>query len=456
MFLYKGRAIKSVGFIGFGKSNVDLYSYLKKSCVGVEYTVRSDVEPMPPAELPDRVLLGDAMLDDIREDVLFLSPSVRRDDPRLKEAMSRGTILSSDTELFLELTKGDIFAISGSDGKSTTAYLTSLMLANAYKGAIPCGNFGEPLSRHIDDGNGYAYALELSSFTLNYLAPRSKRAVITNVTENHLNWHSSFEEYISAKRNVFVNAESRIFCYDCPVSRRIAADFPIFGVFSALVSENELRKAVNAELYITLHNGKIIMNGEETVNTKTMRAVGNHNILNVMAALAMTDGIADRKYVQSIAESFRGLSHRCEEIGAFRGVRYYDSSIDTSPKRCAATLSSFGKRVIVILGGRSKGLDFSELIPALKAYAKHIVLTGECAREMFDLFAKDGGLDSLNIKYAIVDDFVEAVVYAATVAREGDSVLLSPAATSYDRFKNFEERGSFFRLCVNGFAKERN
>jgi UDP-N-acetylmuramoylalanine--D-glutamate ligase len=112
--------------------------------------------------------------------------------------------------------------------------------------------------------------------------------------------------------------------------------------------------------------------------------------------------------------------------------------------------------VVLILGGRSKGQDYSELLPAIKRHVKHVVLTGECAKDVYEILNTDKEISDLKIKYALVEDFFEAVVYAATVAREGDSVLLSPAATSYDRFKNFEERGSYFKLCVTGFAKERN
>ena len=271
MFAFKGRAIKRVGFLGFGKSNSDLYNYLRKNAAGVEYTLRQAAPLTAEVSGFDRVLLGDAWLDGIDEDVLFISPSVRRDDRRLAEAEARGVMLSSDTELFLELTRGDIFAVTGSDGKSTTAYLTALMLGEAYKGAIPCGNFGEPTSRHIDDGTGYAYALELSSFTLNYLEPRSRRAVITNISENHLNWHSSFEEYVAAKRGVFVNAEERVFCYDCPITRGVASEFPIYAVFSIEHTEEELRREISAEVYVTLDRGRITLNGESTVDTSEMR-----------------------------------------------------------------------------------------------------------------------------------------------------------------------------------------
>ncbi len=456
MFAFKGRAIKKVGFLGFGISNSDLYNYLRKNAAGVEYTLRQSDALLPKETGFDRVFTGKGWLDGIDEDVLFLSPSVRRDDKRLLDAERRGVILSSDTELFLTLTRGDVFAITGSDGKSTTAHLTALLLSENYACAVPCGNFGEPLSRHISDGAGCAYALELSSFTLNYLKPASRRAVITNISENHLNWHSSFEEYINAKRNVLINTEKRIYSYDCPVTRRVMKDFPAYAVFSAELSERELRRAAQAELYLTLSNGNIYLNGEAALDLNKTAVKGRYNAYNFMAAIAMTEGLVSPAYRKRALEGFRGLPHRCEQIGAFRGIRYINSSIDTSPKRCINTLSAFRERVILILGGRTKGQDYTELLPAIKKHVKHIALTGECAEELYEILKSDREIENAGIRYAVVKDFFEAVVYAAAVAREGDTVLLSPAATSYDRFNNFEERGEYFRLCVTGIVKERN
>ena len=456
MFSYKGRAIRSVGFLGFGKSNSHLLNYLSSKDPDLKFTLRQNTQKEKDAFGFERVFSGDGWLDNIDEDVLFLSPSVRRDDPKLIAAMNRGVIISSDTELFLSLNRGDVFAVTGSDGKSTTTYLTSLLLSEAYTSSMPVGNFGEPLASHIEDGDGCAYALELSSFTLNYLAPKSKRAVITNISENHLNWHSSFEEYIAAKRNVLFNTEKRVYSYDCEITRKVMKDFPAYAVFSTELSEAELRKSVEAEVYITLCGGNILINGVAALSIEKMLVKGRHNVLNSMAAIAMTEGIVSDRFRRRTLEGFRGLKHRCERIGKFRGVQYYDSSIDTSPKRCISTLSSFNERVILILGGRTKGQDYKELLPAIKKHVKHAVLTGECSEELYELFLCDAEIKDMKIKYTVIKDFFEAVVYAAAVAREGDSVLLSPAATSYDRFKDFEERGEYFKLCVMGIAKERN
>ncbi len=456
MISYNGKQVQSIGLLGVGISNLGVLSYFSEIGELPEITVRCSEAKDALAIKADRRYYGKDMLRDIREDVLFLSPSARRDIPELSEAVRRGVILSSDTELFFSRCKNDVYAVTGSDGKSTTTYLSARLLNSAYGNAYAAGNFGVALSPLLHKPYDTAVVAELSSFTLNYTKPRSKRALITNITENHLNWHSSLDEYIKAKRNIFENAEERIFCYDCELSRKVASDFPIFAAFSVTAEERELRKKTGAELLITLANGDIVANGEPILPIKRIRTSGLYNVLNFMGAIALSYGKAEKKDILSLAESFSGLPHRRELIGEYRGVKYYDSSIDSTPKRCTSTLESFNEKVILILGGRSKGLDFKELIPTIKRKVKLLILTGECADEIEDILQSDKGFLDSGIIYAHIPDFTEAVVYAALVAKSGDSVLLSPAATSYDCFKNFEERGNVFRETVKGFGNERN
>ena len=455
MFFYNGKAVRSVGLVGFGKSNEAVYGYLADNCKGLKFTVRS-YAPLPSPIGADEYFYGKDMLSNISEDILFLSPSARRDEPRIIEAAERGVILSSDAELFFSTEPKTVFAITGSDGKSTTTYLTSRMLSDRFKDAIPCGNFGDPLTPHISDGDGYAYVTELSSFTLNYLAPKSKRALITNISENHLDWHSSFAEYVRAKRRIYENAEEIVLNWDSEIARRIASDFDIHTVYSTAVSEKDLRSKISAKNYITVESGCIRSSGDAMLDISEIIARGSHNAVNFTAAIAMSLGYADKKKIRSIARSFTGLAHRCELVGKYRGVKYYDSAIDSTPKRSAQTLYGFDEKVIAIVGGRSKGLDYAPLIKALKEKAKYIVLTGETARELHEIIKADGDFSLLGIGSVVIDDFIEAIIYSSSIARAGDSVLLSPAGTSYDRFKNFEEKGCSFTDTVRRFAKERN
>ena len=455
MFFYNGNRVRRVGFLGFGKSNKAIYDYLSENYGDLSFTVRT-YEPIQKEIAASEYFHGADMLSHVTEDILFLSPSARRDNEMIAEAMSRGVMISSDAELFFSSMPENVFAVTGSDGKSTTTYLTSRILAGDFRDAVPCGNFGDPLTPHLADAEGYAYVTELSSFTLNYLAPKSRRALITNISENHLDWHSSFEEYAAAKMRIYENAEEIVLNYDSEITRNLAKDLDIHTVYSVSIGEKELRRRIEAKNYLTLEGGFIRSSGEEILNISDIALKGDYNISNFTAAIAMSLGYHDKRRIRDIARSFTGLPHRRELIGSFRGVKYYDSAIDSTPRRTAETLSCFDGRVIVILGGRSKRLDYAPLVDALKKKAKHIVLTGESASEILDAIISDGDFTRLGIGHAVIDDFIEAVIYSSSIASPGDTVVLSPAATSFDRFTNFEEKGRSFTDAVRRFAKERN
>jgi len=255
-------------------------------------------------------------------------------------------------------------------------------------------------------------------------------------------------EYINAKRNVLEFGKNRIINYDCEISRGFIRDFDIFAVFSLENDEKALRNAVKAELYLTLTDEKITVSGEPILNTSDIKLRGRHNLLNFMSSMALCHGLYKKESLLRLANDFGGLPHRCEFIGALNGVGYYNSSIDSSPKRCAATLGMLDGSLIVILGGRSKGLDFSPLVPLLQKKAKHAIIMGECAKEIEECIISNNKSAATPISYTLIEDFYEAVDYAEHISERGDKVVLSPAATSYDCFANFEERGNAFRMFL--------
>jgi len=254
--LLKKRDLR-IGLVGIGKSSVGVYEYLKGRCPDVKVTLRSNEAAEIDGLVPERSFFGKNAYSNIDEDILFFSPSARRDVPQVIEAKKRGVILSSDAEMFFLLSKADVYAVTGSDGKSTTTYLCSKLLEDSYTSVIPAGNFGEPLSRHIEDAHGTAVVAELSSFQLNYMKPKSQRCVITNISKNHLNWHSSFGEYIEAKGNILDNACERVYNADCNISCEFMKTFPAFSIFSLTLDEKDIRKKYAAELYIYIKDGKV-------------------------------------------------------------------------------------------------------------------------------------------------------------------------------------------------------
>lgn len=431
---YKGKTVESAGVLGLGKSNTGVMDYFHRHYPDVPITVRCD-------KLTKHAdFCGDDALSDLYEELLFISPSVRRDRRELTEAMARGVTVTTDAEFFCECFGGDIFAISGSDGKSTTTALTAMLLSRT-DGEVPAiGNIGVAMTPCLD-GNYRAVAAELSSFQLMDLEPITARAFITNVTPNHLNWHKSYDEYVSAKENLMKRARERVFNLDCPVCRLISEKYGADIVCSDSMTDEEVSKISDARIRVTRCGDGIAINGKELLRLCDIKCASRHNVKNLIAAIALTYGYTDGERITDVARKFNGLAHRCELIGKFNGITYINSSIDSSPKRTVTTLRSLNGRMIVILGGRSKGLGFGELAPVLSEHARLAVLTGENGREIED---------SLNDSTAriYVRDFEDAVKHAITSARSGDTVILSPASTSFDSFSSFEERGEKFKEII--------
>ena len=441
--------IDMVGFFGLGKSNQAVMRLLPKD---VRVILRSEgaikKEDIPRGIKPFAIYEGADAFRHFDEQILFLSPSVRRERCEFDEARLRGVQFSSDFELFLSENSSPLFAISGSDGKSTTTAITALLLSDKRKRISPIGNIGVPFSEALSNKKRKISVLELSSFQLRYSTPKSKRAAITNITPNHLNWHADFEEYKNTKISLLESAEEKVIFADDPHLFEYARGKSLFGAVSLKMRYNELKERLISANYFTIQDGFLAKNGDKLLSWAHVRLAGEHNLKNLLTAIAMADGYATREKIVEVAASFGGLSHRCELIGEFRGIKFINSSIDTSPTRTETTLNSLGENLIVILGGRSKGCDYTNLKNALSAHAKLAIITGE-NREQIKSDIK-GVLD-----IAVIDDFEEAIIYAASVAKAGDTVILSPASVSYDSFKSFEERGEKFKEIIFDFYRNR-
>lgn len=435
------KEVKSVGLFGLGRSNLAVLDLLPE---GTPVTLRSDGKidrgAIPSGLKIKAILEGAEALENIDEDMLILSPSVRRERPEIALALKSGRRVTSDAELFFEKVGAPVYAVSGSDGKSTVATLTSLLLD---EGTALCGNIGVPMLRALS-GDSSRYVTELSSFMLRYLSPDCERAVLTNVTENHLDWHADFEEYLAAKLGIYKNAREPVLNFDDATVRENMT----VGVFAAVSDEADfstLKKAVRAEVYYTAEGGYIKRCGEPYIEISSVKRRERHSIKNLLLALAMADG--SHTDARRVATEFGGLPHRCEVVMTHGGITYINSSIDTSPARCRTTLSAQGAPTVVILGGRGKGVPFDGIREPLMQIGRGVVLYGEC-REEIERVLPEG----LPTRHA--DTMDEAVRLAAGLARQGDTVLLSPAATSYDRYKSFEERGEDFKKSVKEYCEK--
>lgn len=444
-FIYRGKTVNRVGFFGFGRSNAALLGFLMKSYPHLSFILRSDTDISAPF-WAEKTYSGKAARENFFEDVLFLSPSVRRDATDFCAARDRGLIISSDTEFFFENKNIPVYALTGSDGKSTTAALTSMILGDGYP---PSANFGTPICELIGDPAVRGTVAELSSFQLMSFSPRADRALITNISPNHLDWHSSMDEYISAKENLVRFSDKRIFNFDCPHGRELLKKYPAFAIFSTKKGYEHIRTTVPANHYFTLEGGYICHSGNPLFSRSEIKISGEHNLKNFLAAAALTAELCDTDALLRTAREFRALSHRCERVYEFGGISFYDSSIDSTPKRTRTTLYEMREPTVLILGGRSKGISYSELLP-LCDRVKAVIITGENRAEIFKAISFGASVPIL-----IEEDFEKAVILAIKSALPGDAVLLSPASTSYDRFSDYKERAGFFKKIIkHHYAEE--
>ena len=407
--------------------------------------IRDERESLPQDVRGVELLLGERCYEKGTEDVIFLSPSVRRERECVKNMLSTNAVISSDAELFFEENKSLVLAVSGSDGKSTTCALTGEILSSFGTKNFVCANFGLPMTPLLNESDA-VFVTELSSFMLRYMKPHSRRALITNVTPNHLNWHDDFEEYKQAKENLILNAQEAIFSFDCDICKDFAKKHGAFAVFSVTTPFSELKKLIKAENYYTIDDGFLSRNGNRILHRTELRIPGIHNVKNALAAMSLTDGFCDTGAMVRALKSFCGLSHRCKLVANIGGLRFFNSSIDSTPERTSATLEIFENPVTVILGGRDKGLDYAPLENALKKHAGAVILCGENEKRLAEFISKS----SVRVPIYFARDFCDATKIALDI---GLDAVLSPASTSFDRFKNFEHRGEVFEDAVKNIEK---
>lgn len=397
--------------------------------------------------------------DDVQNAVIFRSPGIRPDAGDLSFALSAGATLTSEVEFFCENTPARIIAVTGSDGKTTTSTLTYLILKEGYSGGrvFLGGNIGTPLFPLLDDiSENDICVLELSSFQLMTMSSRAVHAAITNITPNHLNWHIDMNEYAEAKYRVCGEKTARLVLnatdgYCRTLAGRTTAPKILFSAYKDNIST--LCSGIDAK-GIILRNGEIILSDGSTekllLKASDIKIPGVHNIENYMTATALTYGIADPEAVVRVAQTFGGVAHRLELVRELDGVKYYNSSIDSSPTRTMAALSTFENKPTVIIGGRGKKTPYFELARELYIRAGAVILTGETADEVTEaLNVAAPDFPESDLKIIREESFEECVNIARRITPSGSAVLLSPAATSFDRFKNFAERGETFKAIVS-------
>ena len=410
-----------------------------------------------------KFVTGDDYLENITEDIIYKSPGIRCDSAGILKAVENGSILTSEMEAFLSLCPSKIIAVTGSDGKTTTTTLIAKILEASGKKVHLGGNIGKPLLSEIENISEQDFTvLELSSFQLhtvnrfeNENLPFSKIefpdvAVVTNVTPNHLNWHTDMDEYIESKRAIFSFMKPKgVLVANChnDITQNFGTEADKSGFKTRMFS------CINNSGNIHLSNDAIYYGIKHIVDVKDILLPGKHNVENYMAAIGATYDFVTPEDVKKVAETFGGVEHRLEYVKTVKGVKYFNGSIDSTPTRTLAALSAFGSeyngKIVLMLGGEDKNLDFSPLAKEIVRKVKGVFISHDTKEEKVKKsILNDENYDENKTFVKICDGFDDAFKNASEFAEDGDVVLLSPAMTSFDEFLNFEMRGKRFKKLV--------
>ena len=447
---------KRVAFIGIGTSNLPLIKQFSDKGASVIACDRKCFEDLgengvKAKEYGARLKLGDDYLSDIDADIVFRSPGTPFYKDELVKLREDGKVLTSEMEVFFDLCPCTAIAVTGSDGKTTTTTIISEFLKAAGKTVHLGGNIGKPLLPEIEEIKPSDFAVvELSSFQLISMRKSPDIAIVTNLAPNHLDIHKDMQEYIDSKKNIVLhqNAFSKAV---------VNLDNDIANGFSEAVRGQLCKFSVKEKLGNGAYlDGTTICYSDYGKVTKIMdisdiRIPGMHNVENYLAAISAVWGIVDTDTIVKVAKEFGGVAHRAEFVREYRGVKYYNDSIASSPTRTAlGTLSLYDFKITIIAGGYDKHIPYEPLGPVINDKVKTLILLGDTAPKIEDAVKNADNYNAGEIKIINVTNMEEAVAAAVENTAEGDIVSLSPASASFGLYRNFEERGNHFKSIVNG------
>lgn len=446
---------RKVAIIGLGVSNIPLIDYLHNLQAKVTVFDDRNIENIP-KDILDKITkyafefsFGENALSKlVGFDIIFRSPSCMPTKKELVEEAKRGAIVTSEIEMLMEMAPCKVIGITGSDGKTTTTSLIYAIVKEAGYNAYLGGNIGTPLFTKLENIQPEdIIVLELSSFQLMNMNISPDIAVITNVTPNHLNIHSSYEEYIDAKKNIFRNQNEDgivVLNYDNEITRNCKNEAN--GKVVLFSSKEKLDNGIIVDVDVIKECEDRLR--KHIVNTSDVKLRGMHNYENIAAAIAATKSLVDTEIQIKAIKEFNGVEHRLEFIREINGVKWYNDSIGTSPTRTIAGLNSFSEEIILIAGGYDKHLDYEPIAKPIVDNVKGLILIGGTAEKIYNAVEKELQKQGKNLDIYMCNEFKQTVQIANKIAKPGQIVLFSPASASFDLFKNFAERGEKFKELV--------
>lgn len=436
---------KKIILLGFGKSNSAIANVLDDLKINFEIRDKNNCSnKLNFKNSKVNHIFGENYSENLDCDIIFRSPGIRPDIEGINLAVRNGAILSSEIDLFMKFCPSkNIFAVTGSDGKSTTTSIIYEILKSSGKNVFLGGNIGTPIISQLNKISSDSYVvLELSSFQLMDLNINPKIAIISNISENHLDWHINFNEYVSSKFNIFKNnPELLVINEDDSILNKLkGSNIRSFSLNNKV--ENGCYLNENKDIIFSNHGKR-----SKIINCKDIKVPGIHNIYNYMASISACFDFVSIDDIKYVAQNFSGLNHRIEFIDEINGVKYYNDSIASTPNRVIkGSLSVFQDNIILIAGGYDKHLEFDKFADIVCNKAKVIILIGQTSDKIEKCINNSSFVKKPKIFKA--SSMADAVNLAKSNSVKNDIVLLSPACASFGMYNNFEERGMDFKKCV--------
>jgi UDP-N-acetylmuramoylalanine--D-glutamate ligase len=445
---------KRVLVVGLGKSGLAAARFLKAQ--GARVTV-SDARPaLLIAELSEMLEQGymveagsHGLLTFRRQDLIVVSPGVPMTTPELTQVRAMGAHIIGELELGAQYLKGDVIAVTGSNGKTTTTTLIGEILKAAGRPTLVGGNIGRPVTAMVDESTPESWSvLEVSSFQLETVETfRPKIALVLNITPDHLDRHGTFEAYAALKARIteFQTAEDFLILNGEDKDTQLIA-----AKTKAQIYWFSTRRPIKQGAFVF---GESILfvpregaNSERVMPVAEIPLAGAHNVENALAAVcaARLAGV-ESATIRAAVAGFKAVEHRLEFVREVGGVRYYNDSKATNVDATLKAVEAFAGGIHLILGGKDKGSDYRVLESLLRERVKTVITIGSAAEKI------ERQLDGV-VKIERAETLERAVAFAHAVAAAGDTVLLAPACASFDQFENYEQRGRVFKELVQGLA----
>lgn len=436
--------------VGLGKTGLSCFRYLSNQGLNVAIT-DSREEPPELLELKAEFESASVYLGQINEQVLLasdqiiLSPGVSLDNKSIKLSIENNIPVFGDIELFCQKAQAPIIAVSGSNGKSTVTTIVAEMTRLAGLKTYVGGNIGIPALDLLSDSTPDLYVLELSSFQLETTYSLNAHAsVVLNVSPDHMDRYSSLKDYANTKKRIYSGQGLMVLNKDEEYIHSIIDSKRDTIYFSLGAPEGENFGLINHNNEVWLSQGN-----EKIINKNQLKIKGEHNISNALAAMALAGAVnVPTNIMADVLKNFTGLEHRCQLVREIDNVSWYNDSKATNVGACIASITGLCElgNIILIAGGDSKGADLSGLNPIVKKYIKRVFLFGIDANKLADVMGSD-------VDKEFVNNMNEAVKGASKIADSDDIVLLAPACSSLDMYKNYQQRGDAFISAIDALSK---